>query len=48
MVPLPFDVLVSEEKSRTFEGLRLREPGQFLCDALPRARAYLDRFEPGV
>jgi hypothetical protein len=26
------------------EGLWLREPNQFLYDALPRARAFLDRF----
>ena len=41
---LPDDVLISEAKSRTYEGLWLREPGQFLHDALPRARAFLDRF----
>jgi hypothetical protein len=46
LVPLPADVLVSERKSRTYDGLWLREPGQFLHDALPRARAYLDRL-PG-
>lgn len=41
---LPRDVLVSEARSRTHEGLWLREPGQFLHDALPRARQFLDRF----
>ena len=41
---LPREALVSEPLSRTFDGLRLREPGQFLHNALPRARAYLDRF----
>lgn len=40
------DVLVSEPKARRYDGLRLREPGQFLHDALPRARAFLDRFPP--
>lgn len=44
LVPLPRDVLVSEQKSRTYDGLWLREPGQFLHDAMPRASAYLDRF----
>jgi hypothetical protein len=44
LVPLTRDVLVSEAKSRTYEGLWLREPNQFLHDALPRARAYLTRF----
>jgi hypothetical protein len=44
LVELPVDVLISEPKSRTFDGLWLREPGQFLQDALPRARAFLDRF----
>ena len=43
LVELPAEVLVSEAKSRTFDGLRLREPGHFLFDALPRARAFLDR-----
>ena len=41
---LPVDVLVSEEKSRRYEGLWLREPRQFLHDALPRARAFVRRF----
>lgn len=43
-VELPMDVLVSEAKSKTYDGLWLREPTQFLHDALPRARAYLMRF----
>ena len=41
---LPADVLVSESGSRTFDGLWLREPAQFLHDALPRAHAFLERF----
>jgi hypothetical protein len=44
LVELPHDVLVSEVKSKQFDGLWLREPGQFLRDALPRARAFLARF----
>ena len=44
LVELPQDVLVSEAKSRTYSGLWLREPGQFLQDAMPRARAFLERF----
>jgi hypothetical protein len=44
LVDLPTDVLVSERRSRQIEGLWLREPKQFLHDALPRARAFLDRF----
>lgn len=43
---LPADVLISEAKSRTYDGLWLREPGQFLHDALPRAHRYLDRIGP--
>lgn len=43
-VPLPPGVLVSEARSRTYDGLWLREPGQFLHNALPRAEAYLARF----
>jgi len=44
LVPLPVEVLISEARSRTYDGLWLREPGQFLHDALPRARRFLDRF----
>lgn len=44
LVSLPRDVLVSDERSLGFAGLRQREPGQFLHDALPRARRFLDRF----
>ena len=44
LVDLPIDVLVSEKKSRQFDGLWLREPTQFLHDALPRARRFLDRY----
>ena len=40
------DALISEQKSKTYSGLWLREPDQFLYDALPRARTYLDRFVP--
>lgn len=43
-IPLPKPVLVSEVRSRLYDGLWLREPGQFLHDALPRARAFLKRF----
>ncbi len=46
LVDLPEDVLVSEAKSLTRDGLHLREPRQFLHDAMPRARRFLDRF-PG-
>ena len=38
---LPQDVLISEARSRTYDGLWLQEPRQFLHDALPRAYAYL-------
>jgi hypothetical protein len=44
LVELPLDVLVSERKSRSYDGLWLREPGQYLHDALPRARCFLARF----
>ncbi len=43
-VRLPLDVLVSEARSKEYEGLWLREPRQFLHDALLRARRYLSRF----
>jgi hypothetical protein len=45
LMPLPRDVLISEAKSRAVDELWLREPGQFLHDALPRARRFLDRFD---
>jgi hypothetical protein len=44
LVDLPADVLISEQRSRQIEGLWLREPQQFLHDALPRARSFLDGF----
>lgn len=45
LVDLPTELLVSSERSQQFKGLWLREPGDFLYDALPRAQAFLDRFE---
>lgn len=44
LVELTREVLVDEARSKAFPGLRLRAPGQFLHDALPRARRFLDRF----
>jgi hypothetical protein len=44
LVELSKDVLISEKLSRRYHGLWLREPRQFLHDALPRARRFLDRF----
>jgi hypothetical protein len=38
------EVLISEQRSRQIEGLWIREPKQFLHDAMPRARAFLDKF----
>jgi hypothetical protein len=46
LIPLPPEVLVSEAKSRTYPGLWLMEPKQFLHDATPRAERYLRRFPP--
>jgi hypothetical protein len=45
LVESPADVLISEAKSRTHDGLWLRGPEQYLHDALPRARAYVLRFK---
>ena len=45
---LPTEVLVSEARSREYDGLWLREPKQFLHDAFPRAQKYLERFEMPV
>lgn len=44
LVELPTDVLISEAKSRQYDGLRLREPDQFHRDALPRAEAFVARY----
>jgi hypothetical protein len=44
LVDLPSDALASEARSLQINGLWLREPGQFLHDALPRARSFLDTF----
>ena len=44
LVDLPTEVLISEQRSRQIEGLWLREPEQFLHDAMPRAQAFLDKF----
>jgi hypothetical protein len=44
VIRLPMDVLISESKSRDYEGLWLREPAQFLHDALPRAERFLERY----
>ncbi len=42
LVEIEPDVLVSEVKSAAI-GCRMREPGQFLHDALPRAYAFLEK-----
>jgi len=44
LIDLPTNVLVSEQRSREIEGLWLREPKQFLYDAMPRANAFLDSY----
>ena len=44
LIDLPIDVLVSESKSKEYDGLWLREPQQFLHDAMPRARQFVARF----
>jgi hypothetical protein len=44
LTPLPMHVLISETKSREYDGLWLREPRQFLHDAMPRAERFLSRF----
>ena len=46
LIDIPRAVLTSEAKAREIPGLWLKEPGQFLHDALPRARRFLDRFGP--
>jgi len=46
LIELREEVLVSESKSKMYDGLWLMEPKQFLFDAMPRAERYLKRF-PG-
>ena len=46
IIELSAETLISEQLSRSYDGLWLREPKQFLYDALPRARSYLDKY-PG-
>lgn len=43
LVKLPQKVLISEAKSKTYDGLWLRQPDQFLHDPSPRARAFIER-----
>ena len=43
-VELPLDVLVSEKRSREYDGLWLREPSQFLHNAIPRAMNYIRKY----
>lgn len=43
LIDLSAEVLVSEARSREIDGLWLRQPDQFLYNALPRAHAFLDR-----
>jgi hypothetical protein len=44
LIDLPMEVLTLVQRSRQIEGLWLREPKQFLHDAMPRAQAFLARF----
>ncbi len=44
LIELPAEVLVSESKSRAYDGLWLKEPRQFLFDAMPRAERFVRRF----
>ena len=46
LIPLAAEVLISETLSRRHDGLWLREPGQYLHNATPRARRFLNRFPP--
>ena len=47
LIELPKEVLISEAKSKTYDGLWLREPDKhYLHDALPRAQNFIQRFSP--
>jgi hypothetical protein len=45
LIRLPPHALISESASQQ-KGLWLREPTQFLHDAMPRAHSFLERFPP--
>jgi hypothetical protein len=45
LIELPQNVLISEARSRTYQGLWLRQPDQFLHNAMPRAYGFLDRLD---
>ena len=44
LVELREDALISEAESRTYDGLWLREPQQYLYHAMPRAIRFVQRF----
>ena len=44
LIELLTEVLVSGPLSRTYDGLSLREPKQFLHDALPRAERFVRKY----
>jgi hypothetical protein len=46
LIELREAALVSEAESQKYDGLRLREPGQYLYDAMPRASRFVERFLP--
>ncbi len=48
LIEIKPEALTSEPLSKTYDGLWLMEPGQFLHNALPRARDYLSRFPDPV
>lgn len=48
LVELPRDILVAGPASRAIDGLWLRGPDQYFADALPRARAFVARFQTPV
>jgi hypothetical protein len=44
VVRISQEALVSRQHARDLPGLWMKEPGEYLFDPLPRARAYLQRF----
>lgn len=44
IIEIPKRILISEEESKKYDWLWLREPNQFLHNALPRAEKYLNIF----
>ncbi|MBC86730.1 MAG: hypothetical protein CL677_06075 [Bdellovibrionaceae bacterium] len=48
LIEIDEHILISEQESKKIEGLWLRQPDQFLHNALPRANTYLQMFSAEI